>query len=117
MLETAALSLAVLVCIGSACRLLARRHRLMRGPAADAESHPQIRGLRRQLRVLQLDIEPLMFLCCIGTVCVLVFLIFIELFPERPGLALLAGCSPLPLTLYLIRDLVAWRGRHARGAA
>ncbi|MDC0662280.1 type II secretion system F family protein [Marinobacter sp. SS21] len=65
--------------------------------------------LGRWLRVLGLDLEPLLFVAGLVLCCTAVGLIVLTLYPDRAGFALLAGATFLPAALILMRDLVQRR--------
>jgi len=69
-------------------------------------------GLRKSLRTLKLEIEPLVFVAAIGLIAVLVFLLFLELFPDSVILALLAALALVLFAFSLLGDLAKWRARR-----
>nr|WP_067290493.1 type II secretion system F family protein [Marinobacterium profundum] len=75
------------------------------------EVPPERLGLAGQLRILRLNIEPLVFVAGIGMLSVLVFLLFLELFPESVGFATMAAVCVMPLAFFILKDLAAWRAR------
>ncbi len=65
-----------------------------------------------QLRTLRLGIEPLFFGAGAVLFGAMVFLLFLELFPDSFLLASLAGCAVVALAFALLRELTAWRARR-----
>jgi tight adherence protein B len=104
--------LGVMLCCGT-WLMVQRRRVLAAVPLSDSvsEDPAKRRRLADQLRILQLNVEPLVFVAGIGMLSVLVFLVFLEIFPAALGFAALAGFCVLPLAFYILVDLVAWRAR------
>ena len=69
-------------------------------------------GLSKSLRTLKLEIEPLVFVAAIGMIAVMVFLLFLELFPDAVMLALLASFALVFFAFSLLGDLAKWRARR-----
>lgn len=69
-------------------------------------------GLSKHLRTLKLEIEPLVFVAAIAMVGTLVFLLFLELFPDSISLALIAAIALVIFAFSLLGDLAKWRARR-----
>lgn len=61
--------------------------------------------LGNQLATLNLDITPLMLLGMLSTLSVCVLLSFLEIFPNRPWVAAIAGLACLVLSLFILADV------------
>lgn len=70
------------------------------------------KGLGGNLRTLRLRIEPLVFIVAIIMIALLVFLLFLELFPDAITLALIAAIALVIFAFSLIGDLAKWRARR-----
>ena len=69
-------------------------------------------GLSKSLRTLKLEIEPLVFVAAIGMIAVIVFLLFLELFPDSIALAFIAALALIIFAFSLLGDLAKWRARR-----
>lgn len=67
--------------------------------------------VERQLRTLQFRIEPLAFIGGVVVLAAIVFLLFLELFPDKLLLAAMAGAGFIFFAISLLRDLSGWRAR------
>ncbi|WP_439861538.1 type II secretion system F family protein [Pseudomonas sp. MBLB4136] len=68
-------------------------------------------ALQVQLRILDIQLRPLLFVAGLLLSSVAVWVIFLSLFPAQLGLSVVAGLAFLPVSLLLMNDLVAWRSR------
>lgn len=78
----------------------------------NAEEERQQPRLKRYLRVIKLEIEPLMFVVVIGMIALVVFLVFLELFPNGYLPALLAAMALIIFSFSLLKDISLWRARR-----
>lgn len=65
--------------------------------------------LHRRMQTLQLNMEPWLFIAGLVTLAIMVFFLFLELFPGRWEMAGLAGAAMLVFALFLVRDLARRR--------
>ncbi|WP_148862803.1 type II secretion system F family protein [Marinobacter fonticola] len=77
---------------------------------------PKPNAVRQALRVLNINLDPLLFFAGLLLIATTVTLVFQTLFPDRTGLAAIAGLSVLPAAGVLIRDLIGWRGQRFEAA-
>lgn len=70
------------------------------------------RGLQHALTVLDVRLQPLLFVAGLVLMSLAVCLAFLFLFPDRLGLAVVAGISFLPASVMVMRDLMAWRAQQ-----
>lgn len=75
----------------------------------DSEQKPS--AVRTQLTTLKLDVEPKAFIVATVVFAVLVTLLFLEVFPDKYGLALMSGTGILIFSFFLLRDLALRRTR------
>lgn len=69
------------------------------------------KGLSAHLRTLKLGIEPLVFILAISMMALVVFLLFLELFPGSTVMALVASIALVLFAISLVGDLARWRAR------
>lgn len=117
---TSLLEIALLcACIGAALYALARPF------SARAEGHTaglalweeetktaKQSRLGDQLAALNLDITPLMLLGMLSALSVCVLLSFLEIFPNRPWVAVITGLACLVLSLFILADVSQWLRRR-----
>lgn len=77
----------------------------------DTEQPPQS-GLKAQLATLNLDIRPVVLIATLSAICACVWLSILELFPQRPWLAVIAAIAVLVVSLFIINDLSLWLRRR-----
>ncbi|UTW08468.1 type II secretion system F family protein [Pseudomonas benzenivorans] len=83
------------------------------GPEAALLAPPEqgFAGLQVKLRILNIQLRPLLFIAGLLLSSVAVWIIFLSLFPAQRVLAIIAGLAFVPVTLLTMSDLVAWRSR------
>lgn len=69
-------------------------------------------SLTRALRTLRLEIEPLVFVAAVAMIGIVVFLLFLELFPGSVSLASIAAIALVIFAFSLLGDLAKWRARR-----
>jgi len=69
-------------------------------------------SLTRALRTLRLEIEPLVFVAAVAMIGIVVFLLFLELFPKSLSLASIAAIALVIFAFSLLGDLAKWRARR-----
>lgn len=96
--------------------LLLRR---LASPAATSGQEPALptpprdgfARLQVKLRILNIQLRPLLFVAGLLLSSLAVWMIFLSLFPTQLGLSVVAGLALVPVSLLLLNDLVAWRSR------
>ncbi|MBE95294.1 type II secretion system F family protein [Marinobacter sp.] len=78
----------------------------------DRFARVRLSPLRRVLKVLEINLEPLFFIAGIVLTGTAVSLAFSTVFPEHPGLSALAGISFLPVSYFILKDLLLWRAQR-----
>lgn len=65
-----------------------------------------------QLATLNIDITPLMLLGMLSTLSVCALLSMLEIFPDRPWVAVITGLACLVLSLFILSDVSQWLRRQ-----
>lgn len=118
MLNTVGILIALALCFYAA-RLLYLNLRLEEPQtnAEVAEAGPSSSvSVRRMLKALNIDLEPLLFVAGIVLIAMTICLGFVTLFPTRIGLGVLASLGFLPVSYVLLKDLFLWRARRFENA-
>lgn len=115
MFETILFFMLLLIMLYAASQLFLGRHsegELAAEWQAEENKGTEDSGLQKSLRTLKLEIEPLVFVAAVGMIAIVVFLLFLELFPDAVMLAVLAAVALVFFAFSLLGDLAKWRARR-----
>ena len=114
MLSALSIVIALIVLLYSARTLYLNLTEVHQYPDVDLSGLADMRPspLRRILKVLDINLEPLFFVAGIALTATAVCLAFLAVCPTRPGLAALAGFSFLPVSYFILKDLFLWRAHR-----